>query len=275
MTQSEIGSLTAKGGFINERDVCLKFSNFKNDSVSQDWLSVMGYDYKKIEHIDAIHIPTRINMNKALQLGVTEELFEQTIKYKKADVQIRVKIFIDNILYTENISLKKANSDAGYNQVDKRPVSNYKKMWGFNNNIEKTLKLFTGELSPSDIYTSTQIDKLKDKRRLFLTELPEKDVCELIAFIDNNKILIINDILKGRGALSVEWFLVTKKESEHSVEWILKDINNVCNHYAQGNTEVSPRGSLRIGRVTMQRKGGTPDPRSLQFKINPLELFDE
>ncbi len=32
-----------------------------------------------------------------------------------------------------------------------------------------------------------------------------------------------------------------------------------------------PRGSLKIGRVTMQRKGGTPDPTSLQFKINPLE----
>jgi len=24
----------------------------------------------------------------------------------------------------------------------------------------------------------------------------------------------------------------------------------------------------------MQRKGGTPDPTSLQFKLNPLEIFE-
>jgi len=35
------------------------------------------------------------------------------------------------------------------------------------------------------------------------------------------------------------------------------------------------RGSLKIGRVTMQRKGGTPDPTSLRFKINPLALFED
>jgi len=42
----------------------------------------------------------------------------------------------------------------------------------------------------------------------------------------------------------------------------------------QGEVLLSPRGSLKIGRITMQRKGGTPDPTSLQFKMNPLELFD-
>lgn len=58
-------------------------------------------------------------------------------------------------------------------------------------------------------------------------------------------------------------------------DWILKYINNTCNFFSQGDVKISPRGSLRIGRITMQRKGGTPDPTSLQFKINPLELFAE
>lgn len=26
--------------------------------------------------------------------------------------------------------------------------------------------------------------------------------------------------------------------------------------------------------MTAQRKGGTPDPKSLQFKLNPLDLFE-
>jgi hypothetical protein len=45
------------------------------------------------------------------------------------------------------------------------------------------------------------------------------------------------------------------------------------NFFGQGSVMLSPRGSLYIGRITMQRKGGTPDPTKLQFKINPCELF--
>ena len=64
-------------------------------------------------------------------------------------------------------------------------------------------------------------------------------------------------------------------EKDICEKWVLKHINFVLNHYSQGDVEVTPRGSLKIGRVTMQRKGGTPDPTSLQFKINPLSLFEE
>ncbi|MBC7328518.1 hypothetical protein H5T87_10490, partial [bacterium] len=40
-----------------------------------------------------------------------------------------------------------------------------------------------------------------------------------------------------------------------------------------GEVGLSPKGSLYIGRITMQRKGGTPDSTKLQFKIKPCELF--
>ena len=43
--------------------------------------------------------------------------------------------------------------------------------------------------------------------------------------------------------------------------------------FGKGDVKVSPRGSLYIGRITMQRKGGTPDPTKLQFKIKPCDLF--
>ena len=56
------------------------------------------------------------------------------MKYRddKADIQIRVLIQIDNTLHVENISLKslkKANKTAGFNQVDKRAVLTYQKVW--------------------------------------------------------------------------------------------------------------------------------------------------
>ena len=63
-------------------------------------------------------------MIKQCPLGVTKKKYEETIKYKKADIQVRVEILIDNVLHVENISLKKANKSAGFNQVDKRAVFN-------------------------------------------------------------------------------------------------------------------------------------------------------
>lgn len=115
MTKAQqLGSMTAKGGFLNEADICNKFQNYHDDSEAQIWLNIMGYTYKKINSLTAIQIPVRINKTKALTFGIDDD----------------------------------------------------------------------------------------------------KDVI------------------------------------------------------------LSPRGSLKIGRITMQRKGGTPDPTSLQFKMNPLELFN-
>ena len=38
--------------------------------------------------------------------------------------------------------------------------------------------------------------------------------------------------------------------------------------------KLSGKGGLIIGRISAQRKGGTPDPTSLQFKFKPLDLFE-
>lgn len=54
------GSKTAKGGFANEKAVCVKFNNWKDDKEAQEWLEVMGYDLNKIESVKAVQIPTRL-----------------------------------------------------------------------------------------------------------------------------------------------------------------------------------------------------------------------
>ena len=273
MDKREIGSLTAKGGFINETDICNKFLDYKNDTTAQKWLKVMGYNPNKIDKLSATQIPVRINLDKAIALGITEDKYEESIKFKKADIQVKVEITIDNIVHIENISLKKANKSAGFNQVDKRAVLTYQKIWAFNDEIAKWLRAFTGDILPKDILSQQELENIKDNRRLFLTEIPKNKLKMIIDFFSNNKTLVVSDILRGRGGLSAEWFLVTRKNSDNTLDWILKDINSVVNFYACGGVAVTPRGSLKIGRVTMQRKGGTPDPTSLQFKINPLELF--
>ena len=59
-----------------------------------------------------------------------------------------------------------------------------------------------------------------------------------------------------------------------TTDWILKDINTVMNFYGKGEVCITRRGSLKIGKVTLQRKGGTPDPTKMQFKFKPCQLFE-
>jgi len=273
MTTFEIGSTTAKGGFANERVICNKFNNWRKDNEAQIWLKIMGYNPKEIDLVEAIQIPTRMKAKDVEKLGL-KETFEELMKFKKADAQIRIVITIGKIMKVENLSLKKANSDADYNQVDKRWVDTYKEIWRFDDNVAFGLKLFTGEINPSSYLEIIKGKTLRDRRRVFLDELPEELRDKIIKFFKDNKILVISDILKGRGGLSANWMLVTRyNKNDNTTTWILIDINTAMNFFGSGNVEISPRGSLYIGRTTMQRKGGTPDPTKLQFKIKPCELF--
>lgn len=268
--KQQIGSKTAKGGFANEHEIVKKFENYLTDDEVQQWLNIMGYDYLKINKLVAVHIPTRLNRNKMEVFGISDEQFEFTQRFKKADVQIQLTIMIDDMIYVENISLKKADLKSNFNQVDKRPVKIYQEMWHFDDDIAEILKQFTGEIQP----TKEQAIKLRDKRRWYLDELPHEKVEKLLKFMNENKYLIVSDILKGRGMLSAEWFLVTRLNPDGSKDWILKNINEVINFYAQDNAKMNENGNLVIGQLTAQRKGGTPDPTSLQFKIKPLALFE-
>lgn len=277
MTTFEIGSTTAKGGFANEKAICDKFNNWKRDNEAQLWLKIIGYDTKQIDSVEAISIPTKIKREYAQKLGLNES-FEELIKFKKADAQIKVTITIGKIIKIENLSLKKANSDADYNQVDKRWIDTYKDIWNFDDDVELGLKLFTGEITPSYNPEIVKDKILRDKRRLFLDELPEYLRNKIVNFFNENKILIVTDILKGRGGLSANWMLVTRyNKNNDTTTWILKDINTTMNFFGLGDVKVSPEGSLYIGRITMQRKGGDagrPTANMLQFKIKPCELFN-
>ena len=57
MTRQEIGSMTAKGGFVNEIDICAKFINYSSDEEAKIWLKIMGYNPQKIQSLVAVQIP--------------------------------------------------------------------------------------------------------------------------------------------------------------------------------------------------------------------------
>ena len=241
-----LGSETAKGGFRNEDDVIDKFNNWRKDKIAQDWLVAMSYVIKEIEYVKAVKISGNY----------------------KTDVQVQVTIKLKEAIDCENLSIKLVSNPHGFNQIDKRYVN----MWQIPQDIEEILKLFTGKKQP------IKKEGLKDSRRMLLTEMSEKERDELVNFFVKNKILIISDILKGRDKFSADWMLVILKKNKESYEWTLKNINTVMNIFGQGDVIVTERGSLRIGKITMQGKGGDGGRESakmLQFKINPCILFED
>lgn len=245
----ELGSKTAKDGFRNEDFVVNIFNNWKNNELAKNWLQTMGYKIDEIEDVNTYKIHGNF----------------------KADIQviILIQVKLQKIQDIQNIQVKLVSNANGYNQIDKRWLKSYKELWDIPDNVYITLQYFTGEIEP-------KIDKPKDIRRMFFYEFNELEQKNVLDFFRKNQPLIVSDIIKGRGKFASEWFLVILREKETSeIKWVLKPINEVINFYS-GDVYFSPHGSLKIGKITMQRKGGDggrATSKMLQFKINPCELF--
>jgi len=192
--EQKLGSQTAKNGFKNEKDIVEKFNNWKQDEIAQHWLMLMEYNLDEIEFVKAI-ILSRF----------------------KADIQVQITIKLKEAIDVENIQVKLVSNLKGFNQIDKRWVDKYVEMWDIPTNIIILLKEYTGELEP-------KIEKPKDERRTFANEFSEINQQLLLNWLNNNKSLIVSDIIKGRGKFAAEWMLVAQK-IENEARWILKPIN--------------------------------------------------
>lgn len=243
----KLGSQTAKRGFKNEKDIVGKFNNWKIDEDAKTWLDIMGYPLDEIKKVEAV----------------------QLYGYK-TDVQVQITIYLKKAIAAENLSVKLVSNPQGFNQIDKRRVDKYIEMWEIPEDVANILKLFTGEKNPSKA-------GLKDNRRMFLNEMSNEAQEKIVRFFTENKILVVSDVLKGRGIFPANWMLVAlvlEKESK----WILKSMNQAMNIFADGSVRITNRGSLIIGKIGMQRKGGDngkDSSKMLQFKINPVLLFDK
>lgn len=246
MNLIERGSQTARDGFRNEDDIVEKFNDWKKDKEAQEWLILMKYKISEIEYVEAVKISGY-----------------------KTDVQVQVTIKLKKAIDVENLQVKLVSNPKGFNQIDKRKVDKYTEMWNISQNIVSILKRYTGEEKPN-------IAKPKDKRRMFANEFSKTEQKTMIKWLKKNQSLIVSDILKGQGKFAAEWMLVAQKTNKNA-RWILKPMNFCLNYFGNGEIEITTRGNFKIGRITMQRKGGDggrETAKMLQFKINPAELFD-
>ncbi len=239
----ELGSKTAKGGFKNEDEIRDKFNAWKTDSDARAWLEAMDYRIADIRSVTA-----------------------EKPHGEKADVEVTVKTAEGERI--EKISIKLVSSPNGFNQIDKRWLATYSKMWNMPPDVIEALKLYVGETPPKN--------NSRDDKRMYLDELDEKTQQAVVQFFIAHKDEIISDLLCGDGEHAAGWMMVTFKAAERP-KWVIKSSADAIAFYSEGPVEITKAGNLKLGRITMQRKGGDNGRRTanmLQFKLNPVQLFD-
>lgn len=239
----ELGSNTAKNGFKNEAEIARKFNDWRNDADARAWLAVMG------------HVPDSI-----------ESVTATKPHGEKADVQIRIKTKKDE--YVEGISIKLVSNPNGFNQIDKRWLANYARIWKMPDDVVKGLKFFLGETPPAK--------PSKNPDRMFLNELDAETQAAIVTFFSKNMDVIVSDIFEGDGTFAAKWFLVAYKATDKP-RWVLRSSSDVSKFFSEGGVTITRAGNLKIGRITMQRKGGDggrETAKMLQFKINPALLME-
>lgn len=265
------GSKTAKGGFQNEDEIRDKFNQWKTDTDAQAWLKAMKYE-----------LPEILNVVATKPHG------------EKADVEVRVQTKTAERI--EGISIKLVSNPGGFNQIDKRWLATYAEKWTIPADVHEALKKFVGEVPPTTPGRNTE--------RMFLDEFDEATQTAILEFFTSHKDKIVSDLFAGDGPHAAGWIMVTLKQVAHEPDapdqkrkraadsetanlasvnetngtrWIIRSTSDAIRFYGEGEIKITSAGSLRIGRITMQRKGGDNGRESanmLQFKINPAKLFE-
>ncbi|HMS08601.1 MAG TPA: hypothetical protein PKE66_03880 [Pyrinomonadaceae bacterium] len=240
----ERGSATAKGGFRNENDIRDKFINWRADADARAWLTAIGYDTSAIKEVTA-----------AKPNG------------EKADVVVTVTKS-DGTERRHGISIKLVSSPNGFNQIDKRWLRQYAKMWKMPVDVVTALRLFVGEDAPTA--------KSRRPERMFLTELTKDAQTAVVGFFKVNKDRIVADLIRGEGTDRADLFMVAWKPGRET-RWKIVKTDEAIRFFGEGPVEMTRSGNLKIGRITMQRKGGDggrETAKMLQFKMNPSLVFE-
>jgi len=237
-----LGSETAKSGFEFEKVVENSLLNFRNNSLGKDLLIETGINLENI--IDIEKLPKKNN--------------------EKSDVRVLIKFKNKDVTF--NISCK-SYGDASFNQIDKRPVNKYAEIFNFPDVVIEALKKFTGEINDGVNKRKYFDQLLKEERRHILNYFKKisKEIIELV-FI-------------GNGSNKINWVVLRKKETPNEKEKINILPVSFCIDWANGEVRESKlhRGHIStfsVGKIKIQRKGGTPDPNSLQFKFSPGDLHE-
>ena len=239
---SKKGSQIAKHGLWNEDKIIDIFTKYTSSKLAKQWLLNMGYDSNEIISIQV-----------------------KKLSGFKSDIELVIET-VDGI-FTEGIQIKLVSNKSGYNQLDKRWVSNYADLWDIPHNIVLVLKYFTGEIKPYK-------EDVRDNRRMFFNEF---NICIqklILCYFNKNKKLILDGIFKGYKGHEPQWLLIVQKDVSNSLILSIDDIINF--HVLNDDFYITKNGNLRLNCITVQRKGGDNGKitsNMLQFKINPSKYF--
>tara|TARA_R110000765_G_scaffold5104_2_gene15905 strand:+ start:921 stop:1694 length:774 start_codon:yes stop_codon:yes gene_type:complete len=252
------GSEIAKSGYDNEYDIVEMFNNWQSSHDAKSMLKEMGYNPEKLPGDD----------NEDWNISVLAIKIPGT---GKSDIKITIN-GEDKL-----ISAKKYKPDADYNHVARSSVKNYHKVFKFNPLALECLEVFTGERLPSDNpdILIKDVDSIKSYKRANLREIKEKYVESVLEFFGSNVRDILDYIFYGDGDDRPDYMIIT--EAGLPSKYYLIPMSEVVDFYfGNGQVEMSPGGSLKIGNfITAQRKGGTGGPTNLQFKFKPSAIVKE
>ena len=241
----------AKSGFKNEDWVASEFNNHVCSYWARRWLRTMDYRPDSVDHLCS---------QTTRKMGF----------FNKADVLVLVE---GNV---EWISVKKFT--ASFNQIDKRWTDDYAKQWGMPEDVRITFKRYCGEAGyrPRDLLDEAQLEQISDQRRFKMNELSSVQREQMLDFLNDNPRRIIKDVVSGTGKASAKWMLLVEEKDGNPYRSVILPIKKVI-EYCMGAASITDQGNLKLGELTIQRKGGDGGKRTaqmLQFKFSPKGLFD-
>lgn len=239
------GSRTARAGFQNEKDLANAINDWGNDDEGRWILDSIGIDLDSIVEVNA-----------------------KTISGHKSDVVVQV-IGKESKTNTVGFQVKLVSNRRGFNQIDKRWVDQYQKLWDISAPITNILKLYTGEVSHA-------VAGSRDARRLFADELPATESKRVLDFLADKKEIISNTVFRGDSDHPADWMIVVQNYDLVRRLFVF-DIKTVIDFYFNDVPTITPRGNFKFGKVTIQRKGGDrgrDTAKMLQFKIDPISIVE-
>jgi hypothetical protein len=269
MTFESTGSEAARGGFRNEG--ALEDAINGRTALGIQLLDAMAVDASS--SVRASQVASRLSASSLGALlgisAISQEVLRASTQHQKADLLV-------NVAGDRRVtaSLKKANAGSDFNQVDRRPVDVYQRFWEFSDEVALSLKLFTGDLSPSEFAKHSQGLRLsEDHHRIAFPDLSAAQQAAVLDFFKANKHKIVSDLVRGKGPLAADFMIVTQQDGPITRIHISR-MSDVVDYLCQPPVSVGPRTTFCVGHLTAQRKGGTPDPTSLQFKVKPSILLN-
>ena len=259
MQKVKHGSRIAKQGFANEKDMVKVFNSWRENNNAAILLQIMGYNLDELESVQAKKVPGTL----------------------KPDIKVFIKA--GGKIDCHRISCKRVEKKANYNHLCRKSVDKYQSQWGFDTFVSESLKAFTGELKLVEhSLLRSGLDLLRDQkkdrpaRRLFMDEIKDEARDAIVGFFKKNTQGIVQEVFKGTNSEEIpNWMLFTYIE-DGICTYHLHPMQEVVDFYT-GNAEVSitKGGNLNIGKITLQRKGGTGNPFDMQFKFRPLTFLEK